>query len=1105
MAQWFKVRFAGKDGQYADQINTKNLANLTSKEPYSKDTYFKEYQKSFKDGEYNIKESAYSAFGQVIRSYFSGGMVVMAPEFDQALTSPAAVAGAKVVMKAPAAPDVGDTVVGISVDKQGNPAIGKPAAPIVTPAQLTPEQQELRRRKEKAVAITGMRLSNIKWPALWNAIEEAHLVGEERGHGIGTYDFVDLREKMRILHKALAVAGFSENVIPDLVRQLMEAKVVGKEAGNGKTIDLAQWVPMPVAYEGPLTIVLGNRGQFPLTLRVVRYDDIPETHPMKRMVNHEIEYYLFSSANPTEFKALRDEEIVDIGRSIPSRFTFTDSVSRRHLRVERRGSTFFLTDLGSSYGTTVSTGIGLRGNEAYRNGAAQNNAEADASRVEEDPVVLTRERWEMGERPQGYTSTSDLINECNRLRISLTVVDVAVWNGWLDFVRQIQAEGGVLRASEARRMAELSWRITAGLRQAIAQHRNGGVFSPEDWANGKRPEGFVPIDDLIQQARRLGLNAFEIIEKSRYEAIRVLLNKIQYERVPFTAQDVENLVALHRTVAARLEQAIAEEQEKKAYEEEIVVTPEAWGAGKRPDGYVSTTRLIHKAEDLGIDIFEVGGNEYRELIGFWRNIRQIGISLTRKDGRRMAELSQIIAERLRNAIEAENRHTSEEAEKPSDLAAEAKKLYRKVTMACHPDLFEERDKPQAEEFFKQLQQINQGVLIDQRKIQEFNVLLNRIQKWGAPKLVNMNGNGKNGGHMKELGLRNPLDADALVDLSGRHFEFEQQAAVVSLIDVYGVKARVVSADLGDIGAYHFYSPQYGLVIVVNSEMSLEIQEEGKFHEARETFWIGNGFSQPAAHVIASAEQSQRPEFLNAQGLSNYHEASLQRLRAKGRLQQIIDEHERKEKTRQFHRQAVDDANESEESTPIDIAKLAQYEGRVYSRAKELATADETQPSESHTDKSAPKADAPLTAVEVATTNNSVTSTGNSQGNMGGIDFRNLPIVTQAMTNLSAGIGNLPVSRFNMSNLDSEWQQIEQLVNSGITPSGERIKEYLQASCYNGQVDQDKKRMVICISNILRLEEERVSPTEPVLRDILIVLESGQSAKELKEVFTGIKS
>jgi hypothetical protein len=288
-------------------------------------------------------------------------------------------------------------------------------------------------------------------------------------------------------------------------------------------------------------------------------------------------------------------------------------------------------------------------------------------------------------------------------------------------------------------------------------------------------------------------------------------------------------------------------------------------------------------------------------------------------------------------------------------------------------------------------------------------------------------------------------------------------------------------------------------------MSLEIQEEGKFHEARETFWIGNGFSQPAAHVIASAEQSQRPEFLNAQGLSNYHEASLQRLRAKGRLQQIIDEHERKEKTRQFHRQAVDDANESEESTPIDIAKLAQYEGRVYSRAKELATADETQPSESHTDKSAPKADAPLTAVEVATTNNSVTSTGNSQGNMGGIDFRNLPIVTQAMTNLSAGIGNLPVSRFNMSNLDSEWQQIEQLVNSGITPSGERIKEYLQASCYNGQVDQDKKRMVICISNILRLEEERVSPTEPVLRDILIVLESGQSAKELKEVFTGIKS
>jgi len=73
LARWFKLRFSGKTGTYASLINTRNLTNLTSQKPWSKTTYFKQYQKSFKDGEYNIQESVYTLTGQVIRSYFSGG------------------------------------------------------------------------------------------------------------------------------------------------------------------------------------------------------------------------------------------------------------------------------------------------------------------------------------------------------------------------------------------------------------------------------------------------------------------------------------------------------------------------------------------------------------------------------------------------------------------------------------------------------------------------------------------------------------------------------------------------------------------------------------------------------------------------------------------------------------------------------------------------------------------------------------------------------------------------------------------------------------------------------------------------------------------------
>lgn len=73
---WFKLRFTGKTGTYASLINTKNLTNLISQEAWSKTDYFKQYQKSFTDGEYNIKEPVYTPTGQVIRSYFSGGINV---------------------------------------------------------------------------------------------------------------------------------------------------------------------------------------------------------------------------------------------------------------------------------------------------------------------------------------------------------------------------------------------------------------------------------------------------------------------------------------------------------------------------------------------------------------------------------------------------------------------------------------------------------------------------------------------------------------------------------------------------------------------------------------------------------------------------------------------------------------------------------------------------------------------------------------------------------------------------------------------------------------------------------------------------------------------
>ncbi|MFA5117343.1 MAG: hypothetical protein WC695_00660 [Candidatus Omnitrophota bacterium] len=78
LAQWFKARFSGKGGIYAAFIDQGDLTGLTSAGPWSKEDYFRQYRESFERGEYNLKTAVPGAFGQVIRTYLSGGINFLA-------------------------------------------------------------------------------------------------------------------------------------------------------------------------------------------------------------------------------------------------------------------------------------------------------------------------------------------------------------------------------------------------------------------------------------------------------------------------------------------------------------------------------------------------------------------------------------------------------------------------------------------------------------------------------------------------------------------------------------------------------------------------------------------------------------------------------------------------------------------------------------------------------------------------------------------------------------------------------------------------------------------------------------------------------------------
>ena len=98
LSRWFKARFRSqrtedrlqiteKPDNYIKLIDTGDLTNLTSKENWDKTTYFSQYQESFAQGEYNLKQTVASAFGQSIRSYVSGGIVVGSPISEGGFTA----------------------------------------------------------------------------------------------------------------------------------------------------------------------------------------------------------------------------------------------------------------------------------------------------------------------------------------------------------------------------------------------------------------------------------------------------------------------------------------------------------------------------------------------------------------------------------------------------------------------------------------------------------------------------------------------------------------------------------------------------------------------------------------------------------------------------------------------------------------------------------------------------------------------------------------------------------------------------------------------------------------------------------------------------------
>ncbi|MFA5092822.1 MAG: radical SAM protein [Candidatus Omnitrophota bacterium] len=120
------------------------------------------------------------------------------------------------------------------------------------------------------------------------------------------------------------------------------------------------------------------------------------------------------------------------------------------------------------------------------------------------------------------------------------------------------------------------------------------------------------------------------------------------------------------------------------------------------------------------------------------------------------------------------------------------------------------------------------------------------------------------------------------------------------------------------------------------------------------------------------------------------------------------------------------------------------------------------------------------------------NTSLSQSDKGGIDLRTLPIRIQlqrSLNGLNFTLPQLSLDQLKKINLDLELQQIKNMVQAGITPAGARVKGLVAACVQKGQINFYADNLLLCLVDILRLEEDNASESSAELKEALIIVDS----------------
>jgi tetratricopeptide (TPR) repeat protein len=112
--------------------------------------------------------------------------------------------------------------------------------------------------------------------------------------------------------------------------------------------------------------------------------------------------------------------------------------------------------------------------------------------------------------------------------------------------------------------------------------------------------------------------------------------------------------------------------------------------------------------------------------------------------------------------------------------------------------------------------------------------------------------------------------------------------------------------------------------------------------------------------------------------------------------------------------------------------------------------------------------------------------------LGAIDFRAMNMSIQpigSFAGLNFKLPQLTEVQLKQINIESEIQQVKNLIESGTVPSGDRIKELVAACSQNGEISAYADNLLLCLADICKLQEENAFEASKELKEALVIVDS----------------